>query len=480
MSSISLGGLISGMNTQDIIRQLSEVELMRTRVPSTRKMETQLKQSAIQQIKSTLETLLSKADKLKTKSTYEERKATVADATLVDATVTAGAALGLHSLQVTSLAQAHVVQAASSATSATAALGLTAGTITINGKTLSVDGTDTLTTIKEKINGLSGANVTADIITVTNGSTTSYRLNLAATKLGTANAVVISDDQGDAIIKSAGLQFKQADGTWQNEIAQATNAVFKLDNVDFSTDTNTIANAIPGVTFTLKKATGTTTINVEQDVDKIAASVQEWVTQFNATMGVLDEKTKVALKDGALDKAQARGPLAGDSLVRGFATTLRGMLSSEVAGLPSTLNELSEIGITTGKWGTADYNRVVVDTAKLTEQLKKDPTAVARIFGAVTDSNTSGVAKDMHTWINTQLTAATGTIATRDDTYNKQIKQYDQQITRIQEQVTRYEERLRRQFTQMEIAMQRLQSQGSTMLQQMASLQNQISQSNRK
>ncbi|HWI53239.1 MAG TPA: flagellar filament capping protein FliD [Symbiobacteriaceae bacterium] len=473
MGSVSLGGLISGMNTDDLISQLSQVEAQRVRVPSTKKAEVQLKQSAMAQIKSTFQNLLAKLDKLKTRSTYEERKATVADSSVLDATATSGAATGLHTIAVTSMAQAHVVQAASNATSATAALGLTAGTITLNGKTFGVTGTDSLTTIKDKINGLTGANVAAEIITVTNGATTSYKLNLIASKQGTANAVTISDDQGDAIIKSAGLQFKQPDNSWHNEITQAKNAVFKLDNVDFSMETNVISTAIPGVTFTLKKETGTTTIKVEQDADKSVSSIQDWANQLNATFYTIEDKTKIVLKDGAIDKTQSKGPLAGDSLVRGFGTTLRAMLSREVDGLPADLNSLSEIGITTGKYGTADYNRVVVDATKLKEKLQQDPTAVARIFGAVTGggaTNTTGIAKDMHKWVDDALVYQTGPLDSRDSTYSLQIKQYDAQITRIQEHMERYQAQLKRQFTAMEIAIQKLQSQGGAMMQQMSAL----------
>ena len=473
MGKVSLGGLISGMNTDDIISQLAQVEAQRVTVPSTRKAEVQVKQSAMAQIKSTFQNLLAKLDKLKTRSTYEERKATVGDATVLDATATSGAALGLHTITVTSMAQAHVVQAASNATSTTAALGLTPGTVTLNGKTFSVTATDSLTTIKDKINGLTGANVTAEIITVTNGATTSYKMNLIASKQGTANAIAISDDQGDAIIKSAGLQFKQPDNSWQNEITQAKNAVFKLDNVDFSMETNTVSTAIPGVTFTLKKETGTTPIKVEQDADKSASAIQEWASQLNSTFYIIEENTKITLKDGAIDKTKSKGPLAGDSLVRGFGTALRGMLSREVAGLPADLNSLSEIGITTGKYGTADYNRVVIDTAKLKEKLQQDPTAVARIFGAVTGgaaTNTTGIAKDMHKWVDDALVYQTGPLDSRDSAYTLQIKQYDAQITRIQEHMERYQAQLKRQFTAMEMAMQKLQNQGGAMLQQMSAL----------
>lgn len=469
MSTISLGGLISGMNTDEVIAKLTDLEAKKITVQESKKLQVQMKQTSVQRIKTAFETLKTKLDALRQSSTYNERKATAADTTILDATVTSGTSLGIHSINVTSLAQAHVVTSTSNAASDVVALGLTAGNINLNGKTIAVDGTDSLYSLRTKING-AGANVTADIVKVVNGATTSYRLNLSSTKLGTANAITLSDDQGGAIVSSNALQFKDGVGAWAYAaVTEAKNAEFTLNNAIYSIDTNTVTS-LPGVTLTLKK-TGATTVTVEQNADKTASTIQDWANAINAAFTQMDTETKITMKDGSLDKTKARGNLAGDQLIRGFQQSLRGFLSKEVTGLPVNLNRLSQIGITTGAWGTADYGKVVVDTAKLTEEIKKDPNAVARIFGAVTDVNTSGIAKDMYTYVNDALIYQTGPIDSRDALYTKQVKDYDDRIARISEHLSTYQASLKKQFARMESILAKMNTQSAAFTQQVQSLQ---------
>lgn len=463
--ALGMSGVYTGLNTEAWVQNITSAQNQRVYSQVIKKQGVIDRQSAWQRIQTALNSLQTQSDMLGKVDTYRARTATVADNTIADASAVSGAALGSHALSVTSLAAAHVVSAKSDATSADAGLGLS-GTVTINGKALALATTDSLNTVRDKINAL-GANVTASVVPVISGTTTTYTMQLASNKLGTANAITMSG----ADAQSTALNFLDAAGAWTNQVTAATDAVFTLDGSNYTMDTNNISTVLPNVSFTLKKA-GSTTINVTQNADAIVASVQSWANAVNAAIGQIDTETKVALKDGRLDGSVKKSPLSGDSVARTLRQSLSSMLSQVVGGLPSKQNRLSDFGITTGAWGSADYGKVVVDTTKLKAAVQSDPDALARVFGAITGANTTGVATDMSKFLKTELTPATGPLALQNTSYDKQIKQISDNISRLNDQISKLQDSLRKQFARMEAAVAQMRSQGSAFTAHMSMFSN--------
>lgn len=462
MASLGISGLYTGLNTDQWVQKLMAADSQRISTQVAKQRSVQARQASWQRIQTSLNSLLTQSDALRQVAAFRPRTVTVADPTVVDATASAGALITSHSLTVTSLAKAQVVSATSTAATADTALGI-AGTVTINNKSFDVVDTDTLNTVRSKINAL-GANVTASVVPVINGSTTTYKMILAANQMGTANAISMSG----APIQNAALQFlDQSTGSWASTpIADAADAVFTLDGSDYTMSTNDIASVIPGVSFTLKKI-GSTTVGVAQDADKTVAAVQSWASAYNAVFSQIDTETKVNMKNDTLDTTQSSAPLAGDYSARAIKQSLRSMLSRVVTGLPTTLNQLSQIGVTTGAWGTSDYGKLVVDPAKLKSQMQADPDGVARVFGAITDVNTTGIAQDVYGFLNSELTPVTGPLESQNSMFNTQIKQISDQIARMNDQLTQRQQKLRDQFARMEAAIANMRSQGSAFAAQM-------------
>ncbi|HYG60011.1 MAG TPA: flagellar filament capping protein FliD [Symbiobacteriaceae bacterium] len=102
-----------------------------------------------------------------------------------------------------------------------------------------------------------------------------------------------------------------------------------------------------------------------------------WVDQLNSTLGLIKSKTSF---DPSTGKGQV---LSADPLARQLYTTIRSMLSNVVSGQGSTLDSLSDVGITTGAYGSADYGKVLLDTTKLKEKLNANEDGVASLFGAL-------------------------------------------------------------------------------------------------
>jgi flagellar hook-associated protein 2 len=160
MGTIKLGGLISGMDTETIIKQIIDAERVRVTAQETRRQAFQNQRDAWGKIKTSLETLRSKLDAIRFSGAYRARSATVADSSVASVTAASGAAMVTRTLKVEKLAQANRVASTAQVTDPAAALSLPSGTITINGKPVTVSATDSLYKLRNNINA-AGAGVVA-------------------------------------------------------------------------------------------------------------------------------------------------------------------------------------------------------------------------------------------------------------------------------------------------------------------------------
>jgi flagellar hook-associated protein 2 len=160
----------------------------------------QIRQAQIQaradlygQFRGKLGALRSASAALNQQGAFDAMKATVADPSVVTASVGAGAAPGTYQIQVSALAQAHKVGSTAQA-GAAQALGLT-GQFIVNGKAVNVEATDSLNAIAGKINA-SGAGVTASVV---NGGPGNAFLSLTSNKTGFASAVQLASVSGTVL-----------------------------------------------------------------------------------------------------------------------------------------------------------------------------------------------------------------------------------------------------------------------------------------
>ncbi|HWI63606.1 MAG TPA: flagellar filament capping protein FliD [Symbiobacteriaceae bacterium] len=387
MARITLGGLQSGMDTDAILEKLLDIESKRVKTEESKKKAVQDRQAAWGEIKTSLTTLRSKLDSIRFAGAFRTRKATVSDVDAAAVTVAAGTTLTTHKLSVSKLAQSHAITSRSDFASADVALGAAAaGAFTISvggvGKTVTVSATDTLNTLKENIRAQAGSAVTAEVIKVQDPVTFAdrYRLVLTSKTSGAAGAITLTPDAGTPnVLEQTGLGFHTTGVIAAGSVVTAAqDAEFKLNNVDYKMSSNSVAGVIPGLTIDLKKQTaGDVTITIDRETDTAASSVQAWVDQLNSTLELIKSKTEFNVSTG---KGKV---LSSDPLARQLQTTLRKMLSNVVTGQDSTLDSLSDVGITTGAYGSADYGKILLDKTKLAEKLVANEDGVATLFGAL-------------------------------------------------------------------------------------------------
>jgi flagellar hook-associated protein 2 len=402
--AITSAGIGSNLDVNGIISSLMTLERQPVTALNTTEASYQAKLSAYGSLKGSLASFQSAAQALSTPAKFVVQKAAVADATIFSATAGSGAASGSYSVEVGLLAQAQKLKSsgtafpASSSTIGSGTLSIDFGTYSGDNFTLNPDkatktisiasGQSSLAGIRDAVNA-ANAGVTAGIVNDGSG----YRLTLSSRDTGAANAlrVVVADDDGTHT-DTSGLSQLMFDGRSSGvknltESAEARNALVTIDGIAISKASNTITDAIDGVTLNLLKQStpgATTTLLVVRDSTGIKNAVESFVKAYNDSAKALKDISayNAATKQAAI--------LQGDGAVRSIQSALRTVLNSALATAGGGLTMLSDIGIAFQTDGT-----LKLDSAKL-QTVVDDPTKdIATLFAAVgkpTDSLVSFVA----------------------------------------------------------------------------------------
>lgn len=438
---ISSPGIGSNLDVNGIVTKLMSVEQQPITLLDQKTASFQAKLSGFGTLKSVLAQFQATLQGLSTSSKFQGTNATIADTSIATATGSASATPGTYSLEVSKLAQAQKLNAAGQLSStaaigsgATTTLSFDFGTITggalntttgkytgasfaSNGagvKTVTIDASNnSLSGIRDAINK-AAVGVTATI--VNDGSGTPYRLSLTVNTTGVSNSLKLSV-AGDATLSSLLGQDPGVDGGQAlSETVTAQNAQFKVDGIDVSKTSNTVTDAIPGLTLNLAKTNaGTpTTVSVTRDTATVTASVNAFVQAFNNTTQTLRD---AAAYDPTTKKAAV---LNGESSVQSIQNQIRGVLSAPIAGGASAFTVLSQVGVTIQKDGTLG-----VDSAKLQKALTNNFDDVAGLFSALgktsdalvnytgsTEKTAAGAYPVTVTQLATQGTTTAGSAAT--------------------------------------------------------------------
>ena len=405
---ISSAGVGSNLDIESIITSLMNVEKKPLTLVTTQKTTLQTKLSAYGTLKSSLSTFQTAVSNLASASKFNAQTVAVGDATVTKATADGNATNGDYALTVTKLAQAQKIASAGFATVSdtvgTGTLTLALGTYDSIGNTFTANANKTPVTvtidssnnslagIRDAINA-SGAGVTATI--VNDGQTNGNRLVITSKDTGEINSVKITaaDDDLDNL-NNSGLSQLAYDptasaGAGKNmaEKQTAQNAVMTLDGIAITKPSNTITDAISGVTLNLLK-TGSSSLSVSRDSDTIKNSVQAFVDAYNSLNSSLRSLTKYD------ETGKSNGALLGDSTTRSISTQIKQIMVQTMGS--GTINSLSQIGVGFQRDGT-----LALDSAKLTTALNTDSSAISGLFAA-TGKSTDALLKYSGNTTNTQ------------------------------------------------------------------------------
>ncbi len=321
------------------------------------------------------------------------------------------------------------------------------GSFTINGVQIDWTSSDTINSLITRING-SAANVIASYDPGTD------RVTLQAKNTG-STAIDVANVSGPNLLDKLGIASAASQ-------TLGANAQYRINGgaTQYSTS-NTISEALPGVSLTLVSQSATAvTITIAQDTAAAVKAVKDFVSAFNDALSLLQEQT-------AIDVAgKTSGIFAGDAFIQGIEFRMRTIVASAATGL-STYTTFASIGVTTGPVGSAvgTTNSLVLDEAKLTDALQQNPEAVTAFL-----TSASGPVATLNTYL-TGLTSATGPLATGQSSADTQINDLDDQIADLEQRLADKQEQLERKFTDLERTMAQLQLQSSQLLAQLGQLQ---------
>jgi flagellar hook-associated protein 2 len=270
--------LSSGIDSDSIISRLVQLEAIPIQRLQKQQKEIQTKQNVYSQFRSKLSTFAQAAGSMNVADAFNPVNAGSSNMATAILTGSSAATAGTYNLQVSKLAQAQKV-ATSAKADTTTALGLTAGTIVVNGKALAIDETDSLRTIAQKMNSL-GVGVTASLI---DGGAGNAYLTLTSNTTGAANRIQLADLSGSVLSQlgmtsgTAGIREAVTKGAKSYALTSNSDpvktalgattggaATFKINGVDVSVDLSTdslqgiadkINAASTGATATVVSAT---------------------------------------------------------------------------------------------------------------------------------------------------------------------------------------------------------------------------------
>lgn len=433
MSTFAVDGLASGLDTTNIINQLMSVERRPQDQLRTRLSTQQSTIAAYQSLSTRVKSIEGAVAAVTDPAAWTARTASVTGAA-VSATATSDAPIATFDVQVTTLATRWSM-------TTDGAYGLDDPVFNVSEPPLTVrrsDGTsvalsppsgsmrDVMTTINEA----SGLGVQAVAVKV---GTNQYRLQIVAAEPGSGAAPQGIDNLGVAATATA-----------------ATDAAYSINNIPGTSTSNTVIDAVSGVTLTLK-ATGSSTVTVADDANGLADKVQAMVAAVNNT---LEEVASQTIRDST---STTRGPLASDGSVRQLSGSLLQAVSDAIGSTTA-----ATIGLQTTRDG-----RLVFDRSAFLTRFAEDPDAVRATLAPEAGT---GVAQRLTAVVDRAVGPTTGFIPSAIQGRESTQKDLQGQIENWDTRLSARRLLLERQFGQLEVALSRLQSQQAWLTSQISQL----------
>jgi flagellar hook-associated protein 2 len=506
-NTIRLSGAASGMDTETMVKDLMKARRAPLDKLLQKKQTEEWRRDSYREMNALLLDLRNSAFDMKLQGTFSKAKVTSSNDSVVTARATGTATNSTSQITVTQLAEvSRSVSSTTISTDPAAKINPDGKLAAESAKFKTAPDTTNFTirvyqqdgTFKDKTFSIDPANESLnDVLKKVNDS----GIGVTLTYDSFADKVTMSTNY-TGNNNPAGNEIEISGGTFLTgalSLPAATdngkNAIFNLNGLDTERASNTFT--INGMEYTLKN-TGSTTVTSTSDVDAIYDSIKKFVDKYNEVIAKLNTETKEAKyrdytplldeqKEAMSDKQielweekAKSGLLRSDSILTSALTEMRRSLSSPVTGVTDTkFDTLSEIGITTGSY--LEDGKLYINETKLKEAITQNGSKVMELFTKSSDStvsttkfNESGLGQRLYDQIVSsmgKITDKAGSVASLTDNsiLGKSIDRMDDEIDRWQDRLSQIEDRYWRQFTAMEQAMNKANSQSSWLAQQFSS-----------
>jgi flagellar hook-associated protein 2 len=284
----------------------------------------------------------------------------------------------------------------------------------------------------------------------------------ATATLGSDGRIRLTDDTGGASRLSFSLSVTHADGSTgtlgstttsvtgrSRELQQGRDAIVRVDGQEFTRSSNSITDALPGVTLNLQNAEPGTEIDVTVDRDTKSAleATKKLKDAYNAIRTFFDEQR---VPDA---------PLYADGSLRRVVNTFTDALRTQASG-NSTYTSAVNAGLVLDRNGMLTFNEDTFNKA-----FADKPTEIEALFG------TSGLGGAFVTATDNATRYGEGPISTNITSIIQNVFTLKSKESEATKRLEERRMQLVEQYTRMEEALSRLQAQSNSLISSISGLQ---------
>lgn len=494
-SSIRVGGLASGIDTDSVVKQLMSAQRIPLDKLNQNKQLLEWKRDSYREMNSKLvDFRQNKLSLYKSSESLNAQKATVTGNTsAVTATATAGATGIAMNVTVNQLASKATTTGASLTTSdgkaktsttlsqiinstdpASPAPAPTEYKLKVNDVEMTFKSTDSISSVLSSINSNSTAKVSATFDEITG------KFSVTSKEFGGT----IKIDRDSTFANLAGMGTNNANTV----VTAAQQAKVNINGTDLTFDSN--VNTVNGVQLNFLATSGTSgesKISTQTDSSKVIETVKAFISSYNSMLSTMKSKTEETKyrnfapltteqkKDLSEDEVKTwneksmSGLLKGDDILKSAMQDMRNVITTALGSVGGV--SLPDMGITTGTY--SEGGKLYLDETKLKAAVEKNPQGIITTLQG-TDANT-GVFNQLYNKLNDTVgkladkagtsrfnADATAAFSTKSS-MAKELKNYNNDILALTNRLNDRETRYYKQFTAMESALSKLNSQSSSL-----------------
>ena len=359
-------------------------------------------------------------------------------------------------------------------------MGITATSISINGESITIDRNTTLSGLAASM-AEKGINANYDAA--------QGRFYLSSKNTGTDNAFTIDADNDT--LEKLGLKFDIArlDGESDDEFAarkksegiiDATDASIIYNGIEYNSTTNNFN--INGLTFDVTSKGEEMQFSVDNDVDSIYNKVKDFLKEYNSLLKEMTDlygaessrgyepltsEEKDAMSEDEVKEYEKKikdSLLRRDDRLSSYTSNFRSIMNKSV-DVDGVRYSLSSFGINTGAWsekgllhldGDADDATTSGNEDRLKAAIASNPEAVTKTMASLGNELYSYLMK-----AQAKTTTSSSQTFYDDLTLDADIKTQKENVKKMQQKMNDEEDKYYKQFSAMETAMAKLQSQQS-------------------
>jgi len=456
MGSLGIDGLVSGLNTTDLINSLMSLEAAPQAALKTKQSALQSTVTALQGLNVRVQSVQTSAAKAADPANWNAMTATASSKSVAVSTTSAAQA-GTLNFTVGAVATRQV--------SLSAAVTDGSQLAADNPPTFTVQNADgTMVSVTAQSNSLgdiahaindSDLGITATAVRVSGGDTPSYRLQFTSQSTGTDGSFELYvGTEADVVAGTA----TRLDSDVATSAKDASVVLWKDTPYEqtVTQSSNTFDSLLDGLSVTLganSEVGEDVTVTVATDATKVNALASDMVNALSVVISEIASRSSTTTTTGADGRTVITGGLfTGDSSVRNILDQL-----TNAAVYPVDGRSPASIGIDISRTGEVSFNKDTFAAA-----MADDPEGVAALVQGIA-SRLEGAAKTISDSRDGTLTT---TIATNQD----MVKSYGSQIENWDLRLETRRATLQATYSALEVTLGNLQSQSTWLAGQLASL----------